>query len=717
MKPIFYKQMMKWTSLLMAVILFATSCNREFDEPTYNGVDPDLKVTHTIKQLQQLRTDAGNKDVVITQDMILAGVVIGDDKSGNLYKQIVIQDASAGINIQLDASNTNANYPAGRKVFVKAKGLTLGAYGGMMQLGLGMNGTSPARIPQSLIGNYLVGGTTNNVVTPVELEIKDVNTSYQNMLVKLKGVQIADADLSKTYADPSQAVSAVNINMVDCSGATLILRNSSFANFAGLAVPKGKGDVTGIYTFFNTTNQFVIRDTSDMSALTGLRCDGSTGGGGGATASSIAELRALYKGADVSLASGTVVGVIVSNGDNETAGNFRIAQEDNSAGIIVYTGTANAALTVGTKVSVNIAGATLKPFNGDLELAYAPGAGAVITASGTGTVTPRVATIAQIAANRTPWSSTLATVNNVTIVEGTSSSTGKNYTLTDASGSLTVFIRTAAGIALTSGTATSITGYVSLFKSSTATDTTTQLGIRTNNDVVGYTAPPPATGISLTTSPLNIDFNGIGTSLPTGVTTRTGATASVLGTIVAPTLTPSTSSTSGTNWASTGGGFKNVASATGLASGATADEQAAAANRALGVRQTGSLEAGAAFVFEINNTTGKNNVKMSFLLQSLDITGTLTNASRRTTWVVDYATGDNPTSFTTAATVTPSALVTTASKFESTTVNVDFGSTLNNISNKVYIRVVTLTATAGDGVAGSGSRATSAIDDVKFTWN
>jgi hypothetical protein len=141
--------------------------------------------------------------------------------------------------------------------------------------------------------------------------------------------------------------------------------------------------------------------------------------------------------------------------------------------------------------------------------------------------------------------------------------------------------------------------------------------------------------------------------------------------------------------------------------GSDSAAQVTAANRALGVRQTGSggYDPGAAFVFQITNTNGKNNLKMDFLLQSLD-----TSSPRTTTWLVDYALGDNPVSF---APATVTGTLTTGNKvFSSNAISVTFPAAVNNQSQKLWIRVVTLTMSAG-----SSNRTSTAIDDVKFTWN
>ena len=220
---------------------------------------------------------------------------------------------------------------------------------------------------------------------------------------------------------------------------------------------------------------------------------------------------------------------------------------------------------------------------------------------------------------------------------------------------------------------------------------------------------------TLGTSPYVETFDGLASGLPTGFSVYTNASATSLGT--APTaaqliLTPGNT----TAWSNTGGAFKNFASATGLAAGASTADQTAATNRALGVRQTGSFGdgtstatpptgAGPAFVFQLANTTGKTDFALSFKLQSLDVSTTVT---RTATWQVDYSTGASPTSFTSVGT----GYATGNLVFSNNTVTVNFGSALNNLSGPVYIRIVAPTPTTG-----SNSRPSSAIDDFTLTWN
>ena len=94
---------------------------KDYDEPETANVDLDLTVDLTIAQLRSMAV--GTAPIEITGDSIIAGIIVADDESGTFYKQMIIQDSTAGIAINLDISNYNSDYPIGRRVFIKLKGL------------------------------------------------------------------------------------------------------------------------------------------------------------------------------------------------------------------------------------------------------------------------------------------------------------------------------------------------------------------------------------------------------------------------------------------------------------------------------------------------------------------------------------------------------------------------------------------------------------------
>lgn len=698
MNPLIHLKGRIFTALAALMLLGGVSCNKQFDEPPLNG-DPDLPVTMTIAELKSRYTTA-SKFLKIEDDKVINGIVTADDRTGNFFKQIVIQDETGGLPITIDVSSLYTMFPVGRRVYVKVKGLMLGDYGGTIQLGLDSSRSSDGKylnlgkIPEGLINTYLVKGSFSNTITPKVVKPSEftgaINDPLQSLFVQINNAEFKDADLVKTYANSAnpQNESARNFTIKPCDDKkSIVLRNSSYATFAGLTVPQGNGSLTGISSVFNGTVQLTIRDTSDVQ-FKGARCNGQVPAG---TTKTIAEVKQYATGDSTIPAGVWIEGIIVSDTKNETAGNYRL--QDATAGIQIRfaNGSNPTPGALGDKLKIYIGGYKLSIYSGSLQI-DGPDA---VTTTGTGAITPRVATVANIIANLRAWESTVVTINNVTI-----SGSSTNYTITDPTGSIATFVRSASGIIMPIA-ATSITGYVSVFQPAGGT-AGPQIILRTQADIVGGSNNPPSAGggIELGTSPLTINFDDIGNGLPAGVKAYTGASATALG-------TEATFTTAATPWNNLTGAFKNFASATGLTATATTADQNASTNRAFGLRQTSVVgDPGAAFTFIINNTSGKNNLKLSFLLQSLDAAAT----GRTVTWTADYAIGETPASFITLAT-SPSSLTTAYGVFSNTPVTIDLPSALNNQASKVWIRIVTHTASTG-----GSNRPSTAIDDFKISW-
>jgi hypothetical protein len=111
-------------------------------------------------------------------------------------------------------------------------------------------------------------------VTIKTVTIADLKTNMQDSLlgtlIRLKDFEFADT--TKTFADTSAYKNDLNLDIRNCSGSSIIIRTSGYANFAGTKVPGGKGEVVALYTVFRTTRQLILRDPSDLQ-LKGARCN------------------------------------------------------------------------------------------------------------------------------------------------------------------------------------------------------------------------------------------------------------------------------------------------------------------------------------------------------------------------------------------------------------------------------------------------------------
>lgn len=691
--------------LFLCTLLFTVnSCKRQFDEPP-QFVAPDIQANTSIRQLKAQFYTAGQIRPV-DQDLIIRGIVVADDRSGNFYKTLTIQDTSGAIAIRMDGTNLFTQYPIGREVFVNMRGLFVGDFARLVQIGGGIDNSDPTRpevapIASTLFDRYMVRGSFNNVVAPRVVTINELNDDLQNMYIQINDVEFQNADTAQPWANVVTRQS-VNRTLRTCTGQTLIVRSSGYSNFASQLTPTGKGRIRGIYTVFNSTRQFVIRntDTSEIQ-MSGLRC-----GQGPTTLINTADLRALYPGTSTVTPDGRrITGIVISDRSTSNINNQNIVlqQGNNLAGIVVRFAAAHT-FSLGDSLDVNISSLELSEFNGLMQVNNVPLSNASVRATGR-SITPRTATIAQINTNFEAWESTLVRIQNANLSGGSSGTYSGSVTVNDGA-TVTLFTTTSATFASQTypPNAASLTGYLGQFGA------TRQIAIRNPgaplNDVVAGTGGGGggAAGLPLTTSPYTQNFNAIASGLPQGISVRTGSTNAVLGTEAALTATA-------TEWANVSGAFKNFASAEGLTAAADAPTQQASPNRALGLRQTASFgNPGGSFVFMLDNTTSRSNFQFSFKLMSLDPTIT-----RVTTWLVDYGVGDNPTTFT-PVTTSPATIVTN-NVFGVTNVSCTLPAALNNQGQKVWIRIVTLTASDLIPPNTSGSRPSSAIDDVQLSWN
>jgi len=469
-------------SIVLAVIV-TISCNKKFDEPPAY-VPPNLTADLTISELKAMHTTG--KLEQITVDKIISGSIIADDKSGEFYKTIVIQDSTGGISMKLDGYDLYTDYAIGRMIFIKVKGLYLGDYNKLIQLGGGVDNSSSspdlAPLASTLFDKYIIKGILSSSVTPRVIKVADLNDSYQNTLIQLDNFEFAAADTSKTFADPLLNSSAVNFTIKSCDGENILLRNSSYADFAGYNVPNGNGAITAIYTVFGSTKQLNIRDTSDVKFYNS-RC-----GGGNGSLTSVADVRNFYRGSDLTLGSYLISGIVISDAANKNVSPGSIILQDSNRGIQLYFG--NSAATsnfhMGDSIVVDVTGGTLKSFNGSLEISLSSSS---LPASALATgimVEPQELTVQQLNANLPDIEYTLVKIKDAAATGGNTYS--GNKTLADATGSITLYTSsnaTFAANALPTDTKT-WTGYCTIFNS------TKEFVIRNTNDVDhGTNTDPP----------------------------------------------------------------------------------------------------------------------------------------------------------------------------------------------------------------------------------
>lgn len=205
----------------------------------------------------------------------------------------------------------------------------------------------------------------------------------------------------------------------------------------------------------------------------------------------ISDLQAMYQGSDVTL-DGTkkIVGVITSDlvgGNSTSLKNVIITALDNQSGIMLRLSSNNTTFDLGDKVEIKLEG-TLTQYSGQYQVEVA---NANVSEVGTATITPRTATVSQIAANIASYNYCVVTTEgtisgaNGATVYGSSSAHTTN-TLTDGADHLDLFVSKYATF-ITSTLPTNrvtVTGIAQSYGTATeTTSVTNQIIIRNLNDV------------------------------------------------------------------------------------------------------------------------------------------------------------------------------------------------------------------------------------------
>ncbi|MBL7765225.1 MAG: hypothetical protein JNJ58_03975 [Chitinophagaceae bacterium] len=471
--------------IALAMVTVSSCVKQKFDSPPDpSNVDPKLAVNTTIWELRQMLDLSGFSTpppVQITSDLIISGIVSADDRSGNLYKQIMIQDTSSGIVVMLGRASLYNDFPVGRKVYIKCKGLYLGSYGKFHQLGyLPDLSNSLSDIPSSMISKFVVKANYPNPVVARPMSIDQLNnltTSYKwlGSLIQIDSAEFTGADAGAEYAQDPNIASGTEREIEDCAASKIVIRTSGYCNFRTALTPVGRGPLTAIYSRYNSTPQLLIRDTNDVK-FTGERC------GSNATLITVDSLRKMFISGTTAIPNGYKIKAIVIS--DKSTNNFdarNITIQEGNSGIVARfeSGFSNNSFAMGDEVEINVSGATLSEYQGLLQVNA--NSSKMLKISSGNTVVPTQLTFAQILANFEAYESTLVKVLNVTFPTGNYYQSTSGYSISDGTGSMIFYTRSAAtfGTQPLPTTPKTMVGIIGEYAASSAK----QISIRNLNDI------------------------------------------------------------------------------------------------------------------------------------------------------------------------------------------------------------------------------------------
>ena len=266
------KYLIKFSALFIVISLICFSCVEEdFDTPPTTGVDPGLTVTTTISELRDMHV-LGGGHTLITEDLIIKGIVVADDYTGNWFRSMVIQDETGGITVLIDLTEAYFFYPIGREVYIKLNGLSLNDDDNLLQLGI-YNPITRQLDDISNVTGHIVRSVMKEAPQPTVKNITQLTMEDVNTLIQLDDVYFVDT--TAIFAD-TIGQNSLNRDLLDCDGFSIIVRTSGFADFAGARVPTGGGTFIGVLSIFRDNFQLLIRNLNDLD-MNGTRCSDSGG--------------------------------------------------------------------------------------------------------------------------------------------------------------------------------------------------------------------------------------------------------------------------------------------------------------------------------------------------------------------------------------------------------------------------------------------------------
>ena len=222
------------------------------DEPVNPDPEPTPGDTISIASVLALGQGA-------TINGTIEAVVVSNYELNNLTskKGMYVQDETGALQFYLSA---NHEYTFGTKLQIDLTGATLGAYNGAVQI----SGLSLDKITVV---------STGNAVAPKTVSMADfLANKYEGQYVALEGVQVASADLAKTWVMDGAHTS---INMEDANGNKFVVFSSKYATYGTSTVAQGSGTIKGISSINNGNMQIIFAQASDYAGLTGARFDGA----------------------------------------------------------------------------------------------------------------------------------------------------------------------------------------------------------------------------------------------------------------------------------------------------------------------------------------------------------------------------------------------------------------------------------------------------------
>lgn len=286
---------LKYLAFAAAGLLLASCMGDDYAAPTIDEApygnnaltESNVITIKTLKAQTVSKTSSStaNDTIRITEPWQIKARVTANDIAGNVYNEVALQDESGeAILVCIQKGGLYGILPVGQQVLLDLQGLYIGKYGNNPQIGVPYTNSSgrtfPSRMPFETFNQHfkLIGEPDASLVEPEEFDVaklknEDYVKAHTGKLMTLKNVSMVDA--GKLWApdadkDAGNGVSrTVKIN--GKAQSLMVVRSSSYADFANDTIPSGNLNLTGVFTVYATnpsrygyTWQILLRSADDI---------------------------------------------------------------------------------------------------------------------------------------------------------------------------------------------------------------------------------------------------------------------------------------------------------------------------------------------------------------------------------------------------------------------------------------------------------------------
>lgn len=201
--------------------------------------------------IRMLKAQAAGEVTILSEELVIEGVVTANDHYGEFRRQLVVEDDSGGIALSLDHTALYKNYPCGCRLRIRCNGLLLYNYGGRIELGATADAYGSVALSPLQIDRH-VERLAVEMVTPAPRLCTLASLCEQDIdcYVRLDGVRFLER---ATWCEPDVEQGGyltTERTIEDAEGCRLVVRTLGSAHYADEPLPEGRGSLCGIVSYF-----------------------------------------------------------------------------------------------------------------------------------------------------------------------------------------------------------------------------------------------------------------------------------------------------------------------------------------------------------------------------------------------------------------------------------------------------------------------------------